>query len=123
MPDGQRLFEDLLHLHPVIGNSEGLEDLRYRWMLYKSKLRESMSSPVGDSTQSTAAELCHCSPRLLHIAGLNSTVHVCVLNEELYAFSLCKLCSKYFLKWRVQTRMTAGKEAGSWGLRGVCVCK
>ncbi|NXS18607.1 SYNE3 protein, partial [Mystacornis crossleyi] len=37
VPDGQRLFEDLLHLHP-------LEDLRYRWMLYKSKLRESMSS-------------------------------------------------------------------------------
>ncbi|NWV78510.1 SYNE3 protein, partial [Dasyornis broadbenti] len=44
VPDGQRLFEDLLHLHPVIGNSEDLEDLRYRWMLYKSKLRESMSS-------------------------------------------------------------------------------
>ncbi|KFQ59683.1 Nesprin-3 [Pelecanus crispus] len=47
VPDGQRLFEDLLHLHPVIGNSEDLEDLRYRWMLYKSKLKESMNSPVG----------------------------------------------------------------------------
>ncbi|NXU18383.1 SYNE3 protein, partial [Pardalotus punctatus] len=46
VPDGQHLFEDLLHLHPVIGNSEELEDLRYRWMLYKSKLRESMSSLV-----------------------------------------------------------------------------
>ncbi|NXJ26994.1 SYNE3 protein, partial [Dicrurus megarhynchus] len=45
VPDGQRLFEDLLHLRPVIGNSEELEDLRYRWMLYKSKLRESVSSP------------------------------------------------------------------------------
>uniref|UniRef100_A0A8C5T5S7 Spectrin repeat containing nuclear envelope family member 3 n=1 Tax=Malurus cyaneus samueli TaxID=2593467 RepID=A0A8C5T5S7_9PASS len=53
VPDGQRLFEDLLQLHPVIGNSEDLEDLRYRWMLYKSKLRESVSSLVGDSTQST----------------------------------------------------------------------
>ncbi|XP_058693964.1 nesprin-3 isoform X2 [Poecile atricapillus] len=45
VPHGQHLFEDLLHLHPVIGNSEDLEDLRYRWMLYKSKLRESKSSP------------------------------------------------------------------------------
>ncbi|NWW05151.1 SYNE3 protein, partial [Oreocharis arfaki] len=53
VPDGQRLFEDLLHLHPVIGNAEELEELRYRWMLYKSKLRESRGSPVGDST--------HCS--------------------------------------------------------------
>ncbi|NXR61410.1 SYNE3 protein, partial [Rhadina sibilatrix] len=46
VPHGQHLFEDLLHLHPVIGNSEGLEDLRYRWMLYKSKLRESVTSAV-----------------------------------------------------------------------------
>uniref|UniRef100_A0A663DU48 Nesprin-3 n=1 Tax=Aquila chrysaetos chrysaetos TaxID=223781 RepID=A0A663DU48_AQUCH len=53
VPDGQRLFEDLLHLHSVIGNSEDLEDLRYRWMLYKSMLKESMSSPVGDNTQFT----------------------------------------------------------------------
>ncbi|NXA30138.1 SYNE3 protein, partial [Ibidorhyncha struthersii] len=53
VPHGQRLFEDLLHLHPVIGNSEDLEDLRYRWMLYKSKLKEYMRSPVGDSTQFT----------------------------------------------------------------------
>ncbi|NXI84537.1 SYNE3 protein, partial [Rhipidura dahli] len=45
VPGGQRLFEDLLHLHPVIGDSEELEDLRYRWMLYKSRLRESLSSP------------------------------------------------------------------------------
>ncbi|NWT51291.1 SYNE3 protein, partial [Erythrocercus mccallii] len=49
VPHGQHLFEDLLHLHPVIGNSEDLEDLRYRWMLYKSKLRESVASPVGSS--------------------------------------------------------------------------
>ncbi|NWX46756.1 SYNE3 protein, partial [Steatornis caripensis] len=53
VPDGQRRFEDLLHLHPVVGNSEDLEDLRYRWVLYKSKLKESMSSPVGDSTRFT----------------------------------------------------------------------
>ncbi|XP_068048611.1 nesprin-3 isoform X3 [Anomalospiza imberbis] len=44
VPHGQHLFEDLLHLHPVVGSSEDLEDLRYRWMLYKSKLRESLSS-------------------------------------------------------------------------------
>ncbi|NXO19686.1 SYNE3 protein, partial [Cisticola juncidis] len=46
VPHGQRLFEDLLHLHPVIGSSADLEDLRYRWMLYKSKLREPTSSLV-----------------------------------------------------------------------------
>ncbi|KAM9290247.1 nesprin-3 isoform 1-T1 [Cariama cristata] len=51
VPDGQCLFEDLLHLHPVIGNSEDLEDLRYRWMLYKSKLKESMSSPSPGSSE------------------------------------------------------------------------
>ncbi|XP_019337172.2 nesprin-3 isoform X1 [Alligator mississippiensis] len=44
VPEGQHLFEDLLHLHPVVGNSEDLEDLRYRWMLYKSKLKESLDS-------------------------------------------------------------------------------
>ncbi|NXJ61844.1 SYNE3 protein, partial [Rostratula benghalensis] len=56
VPDGQSLFEDLLDLQPFIGNSEDLEDLRYRWMLYKSKLKEYMSSPVGDSTQFTVAK-------------------------------------------------------------------
>ncbi|XP_027493713.1 nesprin-3 isoform X1 [Corapipo altera] len=49
VPDGQRQFEDLLHLHSVIGNSEDLEDLRYRWMLYKSKLKESLSLPIPGS--------------------------------------------------------------------------
>lgn len=82
MPDGQHLFEDLLHLHSVIGNSEDLEDLRYRWMLYKSMLKESMSSPVGDNTQFTVADLCHCSFRLLHIASHNSTVCVTVCLTE-----------------------------------------
>ncbi|NWZ29562.1 SYNE3 protein, partial [Asarcornis scutulata] len=47
VPDGQRRFEDLLHLLPVIGDSEGLEDLRYRWMLYKSHLKDYTSLPVG----------------------------------------------------------------------------
>ncbi|NXP46195.1 SYNE3 protein, partial [Heliornis fulica] len=51
VPDGQHHFEDLLHLHPVIGNSKGLEDLCYRWMLHKSKLKESMSSLVGSSEE------------------------------------------------------------------------
>uniref|UniRef100_A0A8B9ZBZ7 Spectrin repeat containing nuclear envelope family member 3 n=1 Tax=Anas platyrhynchos TaxID=8839 RepID=A0A8B9ZBZ7_ANAPL len=40
VPDGQHRFEDLLHLRAVIGDSEGLEDLRYRWMLYKSHLKD-----------------------------------------------------------------------------------
>ncbi|NWS72515.1 SYNE3 protein, partial [Crotophaga sulcirostris] len=44
VPAGQRHFEVLL---PLIGNSEDMEELRYRWMLYKSQLKESMSSVVG----------------------------------------------------------------------------
>ncbi|XP_015720815.1 nesprin-3 isoform X2 [Coturnix japonica] len=51
VPDGQRLFEDLLRFHPIVGNSEDLEDLRYRWMLYKSKLKESMISPITKSSE------------------------------------------------------------------------
>ncbi|XP_042646650.1 nesprin-3 isoform X2 [Tyto alba] len=51
VPYGQHLFENLLHLHPVTGNSEDLEDLRYRWMLYKSKLKESLSSPSPGSLE------------------------------------------------------------------------
>ncbi|XP_077766607.1 nesprin-3 isoform X4 [Canis aureus] len=41
VPEGQQLFEDLLHLGPARGTSDELEDLRYRWMLYKSKLKDS----------------------------------------------------------------------------------
>ncbi|XP_006839607.1 PREDICTED: nesprin-3 [Chrysochloris asiatica] len=41
VPEGQRLFENLLHLGPARGASDELEDLRYRWMLYKSKLKDS----------------------------------------------------------------------------------
>ncbi|XP_077036768.1 nesprin-3 isoform X2 [Agelaius phoeniceus] len=51
VPHGQHLFEDLLHLHPVVGSSEDLEELRYRWMLYKSKLREALSSPGAGSLE------------------------------------------------------------------------
>ncbi|XP_063255368.1 nesprin-3 [Prinia subflava] len=51
VPHGQRLFEDLLHLHPVIGSSADLEDLRYQWMLYKSKLREPSSLPGAGSLE------------------------------------------------------------------------
>ncbi|XP_058511215.1 nesprin-3 [Ochotona princeps] len=50
VPEGQHLFESLLHLAPARETSEELEDVRYRWMLYKSKLRDSshlltLSSP------------------------------------------------------------------------------
>ncbi|XP_074069119.1 nesprin-3 isoform X2 [Macrotis lagotis] len=55
LPEGQHLFENLLHLRPKKGTSEDLEDLRYRWMLYKSKLKDSnhlleTHSPLGKST-------------------------------------------------------------------------
>ncbi|NXN38309.1 SYNE3 protein, partial [Rhinoptilus africanus] len=51
VPEGQSLFEDLLDLQPVFGNSEDLEDLRYRWMLYKSKLKEYLSSRTPGSLE------------------------------------------------------------------------
>ncbi|XP_045757429.2 nesprin-3 [Mirounga angustirostris] len=41
VPEGQHLFENLLHLGPARGTSNELEDLRYQWMLYKSKLKDS----------------------------------------------------------------------------------
>ncbi|XP_057588587.1 nesprin-3 [Hippopotamus amphibius kiboko] len=40
VPEGQHLFENLLRLQPARGSSDELEDLRYRWMLYKSKLKD-----------------------------------------------------------------------------------
>ncbi|MBZ3880168.1 Nesprin-3 [Sciurus carolinensis] len=54
VPTGQHLFENLLRLRPARGTWDELEDLRYRWMLYKSKLKDSghlltLSSP-GEST-------------------------------------------------------------------------
>lgn len=47
MPTGQHLFESLLRLGPALGTSDELEDLRYRWMLYKSKLKDSVHLLVG----------------------------------------------------------------------------
>ncbi|XP_039110492.1 nesprin-3 isoform X2 [Hyaena hyaena] len=41
VPEGQHLFENLLHVGPARESSDELEDLRYRWMLYKSKLKDS----------------------------------------------------------------------------------
>ncbi|GAB1297770.1 Nesprin-3 [Apodemus speciosus] len=41
IPEGQILFENLLRLRPAREPSNELEDLRYRWMLYKSKLKDS----------------------------------------------------------------------------------
>lgn len=41
IPEGQRLFENLLRVRPARDPGEELEDLRYRWMLYKSKLKDS----------------------------------------------------------------------------------
>lgn len=41
IPEGQHLFENLLHCKPARDPSNELEDLRYQWMLYKSKLKDS----------------------------------------------------------------------------------
>ncbi|XP_018419181.1 PREDICTED: nesprin-3 [Nanorana parkeri] len=45
VPQGQKLFGALLQCRPAMSVTEDLrlEDLRYRWMLYKSKLRDSGS--------------------------------------------------------------------------------
>ncbi|XP_038602777.1 nesprin-3 [Tachyglossus aculeatus] len=42
IPEGQDHFENLLHLWSTKGNSEDLEDVRYRWMVYKSKITDSI---------------------------------------------------------------------------------
>lgn len=47
MPEGQHLFENLLQLGPARETSNELEDLRYQWMLYKSKLKDSSYLLVG----------------------------------------------------------------------------
>uniref|UniRef100_A0A8D0VGQ3 Spectrin repeat containing nuclear envelope family member 3 n=1 Tax=Sus scrofa TaxID=9823 RepID=A0A8D0VGQ3_PIG len=47
VPEGQHLFENLLRLGPARGSLDELEDLRYRWMLYKSKLKDSSLLLVG----------------------------------------------------------------------------
>uniref|UniRef100_A0A8C3YS49 Spectrin repeat containing nuclear envelope family member 3 n=1 Tax=Catagonus wagneri TaxID=51154 RepID=A0A8C3YS49_9CETA len=49
VPEGQHLFENLLRLGPARGSSDELEDLRYRWMLYKSKLKDSSLLLTGSS--------------------------------------------------------------------------
>ncbi|XP_015674556.1 nesprin-3 [Protobothrops mucrosquamatus] len=41
IPEGQYHFEELLHLQPAGQNWDELEELRYQWMLYKSKLKDS----------------------------------------------------------------------------------
>ncbi|XP_060118141.1 nesprin-3 [Heteronotia binoei] len=46
VPEGQHRFEGLLSLPPAVQNSEELEELRYQWMLYKSKLNNSSTSLI-----------------------------------------------------------------------------
>lgn len=70
VPAGQRLFENLLHVGPARGSSEELEDLRYRWMLYKSKLKDSgylltQSSPG----EPTGFQKVRCLPSVPHARG------------------------------------------------------
>ncbi|XP_034962527.2 nesprin-3 isoform X2 [Zootoca vivipara] len=53
VPEGQQHFEDLLRLQPIVKNSDDLEELRYRWMLYKSKLNDSRNSLATSSLEET----------------------------------------------------------------------
>ncbi|XP_044292114.1 nesprin-3 isoform X2 [Varanus komodoensis] len=54
VPEGQHHFEDLLRLRPIVKNSAELEELRYQWMLYKSKLNNSASSVMTSSLEEPA---------------------------------------------------------------------
>uniref|UniRef100_A0A6J0VAU4 Nesprin-3 isoform X1 n=1 Tax=Pogona vitticeps TaxID=103695 RepID=A0A6J0VAU4_9SAUR len=54
VPEGQQHFEDLLGLQPIVKSSEELEELRYRWMLYKSKLNDSSNSLMTSSFEEPA---------------------------------------------------------------------
>ncbi|KAJ7345147.1 hypothetical protein JRQ81_001097 [Phrynocephalus forsythii] len=54
VPEGQQHFEDLLGLRPIVKSSEELEELRYRWMLYKSKLNDSSNLLMTSSFEETA---------------------------------------------------------------------
>ncbi|XP_063146356.1 nesprin-3 isoform X2 [Candoia aspera] len=49
VPEGQYHFEELLHLQPAGRNWDELEEMRYRWMLYKSKLNDSNNSSMTSS--------------------------------------------------------------------------
>lgn len=63
VPEGQHLFENLLRLGPARGTSDTLEDLRYQWMLYKSKLKDSRQLLVGaEDTQVPAGDGTRRSP-------------------------------------------------------------
>ncbi|XP_053141974.1 nesprin-3 isoform X2 [Hemicordylus capensis] len=54
VPEGQHLLEDLLRLPPMFRNSDELEELRYQWMLYKSKLNDSSNSLMTSSLEKPA---------------------------------------------------------------------
>lgn len=68
IPEGQILFENLLRHRPARDPSNELEDLRYRWMLYKSKLKGSgdllTESSPGELTAFQKVRVC----RLSHTA-------------------------------------------------------
>ncbi|OBS76431.1 hypothetical protein A6R68_17118 [Neotoma lepida] len=59
IPEGQHLFENLLHLRPARDPSNELEDLRYRWMLYKSKLKDSGQLLVGAGGKGKVIRKCY----------------------------------------------------------------
>ncbi|KAM6461653.1 nesprin-3 isoform 2-T4 [Liasis olivaceus] len=49
VPEGQYHFEELLHLQPAGRNWDELEELRFQWMLYKSKLNNSNNTLMTSS--------------------------------------------------------------------------
>ncbi|KAG8514321.1 Nesprin-3 [Galemys pyrenaicus] len=72
--EGQQLFENLLHLGPGRGTSDELEDLRYRWMLYKSKLKDS-SHLLVDQGRAVPGHLVRGRPEGVYVgAGLGPAV-------------------------------------------------
>ncbi|XP_067848240.1 nesprin-3 isoform X2 [Heptranchias perlo] len=66
VPRGQKLFEGLINAESVAvnGDDKQLEDLRYRWILYKTKLREAgelsiLGQDELDEFRKTSGGICH----------------------------------------------------------------
>uniref|UniRef100_A0A8C0IQG3 Spectrin repeat containing nuclear envelope family member 3 n=1 Tax=Chelonoidis abingdonii TaxID=106734 RepID=A0A8C0IQG3_CHEAB len=107
VPKGQCLFEEFRSLQTVDGTSEDVEDLRYQWMLYKSKLKDSSSSLVGE--QRRPGEMC---PFLHRVCWAALPLQILLLFLLLLAFLLplveethsCKLANNFARSFNLMLR-------------------
>ncbi|XP_061468049.1 nesprin-3 isoform X2 [Rhineura floridana] len=105
VPEGQHHFEDLLRLWPIVGSSDELEELRYQWMLYKSKLNDSSNSvtsslepvtfrkgPPAGACSFLRRVCCAALPLQLLLLLLLLLAFLLPLVEEMHS---CKLANNY----------------------------